>query len=268
MLRLPKTTTINKEVGETPLQALDALRVRDQRFAGVKLAYAGRLDPMASGKLLVVVGEECKNHHAYLGLDKEYIFEVVFGVSSDTGDVLGVVGSCGAASFEEAQLRIAVSKLRGNVSLPYPSYSSKTVRGKPLFQWALEGKLGEIDIPMQDSRVYHARLDLMYTLSRDELQKRVLKNIELLPLVTEESKANGRDFRRDDVHASWKKIFDEKKNEQYVVAKVVCICSSGTYMRTLGEVLAKKLGTCGLALSIDRTKIGRYWGVGVWWKRY
>ena len=72
MSRLPKTTTINKKVGETPLQALDALRVRDARFKDVKLAYAGRLDPMAEGKLLVVVGEQCKRHHLYLGLDKEY----------------------------------------------------------------------------------------------------------------------------------------------------------------------------------------------------
>jgi hypothetical protein len=43
-------------------------------------------------------------------------------------------------------------------------------------------------------------------------------------------------------------------------------------MRSLAEVIAKKLGTCGLAYSIHRKTIGRYFAVfprlGFWVKRY
>jgi tRNA U55 pseudouridine synthase TruB len=234
----------------------------------VKLAYAGRLDPMASGRLLVIVGEECKRHHEYLGLDKEYVVEVVFGISSDTGDVLGIVHPCSAPSIKEAVLKKAVAQLRGKISVPFPTYSSKPVKGKPLFQWALEGKLDEIDVPLQDSRVYHARLDSMYTLSPEELQARVSESIESFPEVTEESKEKGRDFRRDEVRASWRKVLDEKKNDSYIVARITCVCSSGTYMRTLAETIAKNMGTCGLALSITRTRMGKYWGMSVWGKGY
>ena len=191
----------------------------------------------------------------------------MFGVSSDTGDVLGIAHSCDVPAIEE-KVRSVVSHMRGEVSFPFPIYSSKTVQGKPLFQWALEGKLDEIEVPIQNSRVYSMRVESVRTLPANELQKRVFGMIESLPAITDESKAEGRNFRRDEVRGSWKKVFDEKKDSKYLVAKIICVCSSGTYMRTLAEVLAHTLGTCGLALSINRTKVGKYVGIGMWWKKY
>jgi tRNA pseudouridine55 synthase len=268
MQGLPKTIVIDKRVGETPLQALDALRLRDPRFAAVKLAYAGRLDPMACGKLLVVVGEECKKHAAYLGFDKEYVIEVAFGVSSDTGDVLGIATACEPVPIERRALLRAVKARIGKSVMPFPIYSSKPVRGKPLFQWALEGKLDEIDVPIQESLIYDMHLDSLEAVSSEGLQKRIYESIESLPHVIEASKAEGKDFRRDEVRASWKRIFDERRQDPYMVAKIRVVCSSGTYMRTLAETLAQDLGTCGLALSIKRTKIGSYARFGLWLKRF
>jgi tRNA U55 pseudouridine synthase TruB len=40
--------------------------------------------PMASGKLLVLLGEECKHQENYHSLDKEYEFSVLLGIGSDT----------------------------------------------------------------------------------------------------------------------------------------------------------------------------------------
>ena len=80
---------VEKSVGETPLQALEAFRERE-RLGGIPLTYAGRLDPMASGKLLILIGDECKKRDTYTGLDKRYRFEVLFGARTDTGDILGI----------------------------------------------------------------------------------------------------------------------------------------------------------------------------------
>jgi len=52
--------TIEKEVGKTPLQCVEKLRNSKPYLNDVSLAYAGRLDPMASGKLLILIGDECK----------------------------------------------------------------------------------------------------------------------------------------------------------------------------------------------------------------
>ena len=50
----------DKHLSETPLEALHRLRTEQPELQNTKLAYSGRLDPMASGLLLVLVGEECK----------------------------------------------------------------------------------------------------------------------------------------------------------------------------------------------------------------
>jgi tRNA U55 pseudouridine synthase TruB len=46
---------------------------------------------MAEGKMLVLAGETCKEREKYLGLDKEYIFEILLGFESDTKDILGII---------------------------------------------------------------------------------------------------------------------------------------------------------------------------------
>jgi tRNA U55 pseudouridine synthase TruB len=87
---LEKILFLHKEIGETPLQVLDNFKKDNKNYSDIKMAYAGRLDPLASGKLLVLVGNECKKRDKYLSLDKEYIFEILLDFKSDSQDVLGI----------------------------------------------------------------------------------------------------------------------------------------------------------------------------------
>ncbi len=79
-----------KNRGETPLECLERFRKNNPEYKDEKMTYAGRLDPLAKGVLLVLVGEECKNKEKYLCLDKEYEVDVLFGFATDTYDVLGI----------------------------------------------------------------------------------------------------------------------------------------------------------------------------------
>ena len=54
------------DAGETPLEALEAFRARNKKYKNEKMTYAGRLDPMAEGVLIVLVGEEVHNKEKYL----------------------------------------------------------------------------------------------------------------------------------------------------------------------------------------------------------
>ena len=81
----------NKELGETPLECIERARIELGLDANMPMTYAGRLDPLASGKLLILMGEECKEKEKYLGYDKEYEIEVLFGIKTDTGDALGQI---------------------------------------------------------------------------------------------------------------------------------------------------------------------------------
>jgi len=252
---------LEKSVGETPLSCVEAYRANHPELAEVPMAYAGRLDPMASGKLLVLLDDECKVQEKYHALDKEYEFEILFGVASDTQDVLGMVHKKGASMIDPGLLAQTVRGFKGMIELPYPLFSSKTVRGKPLHTWKLEGKDHEIAIPTKHSRIYSLEVIDTRIVSAASVYEYAAKKIETIPKVTDERKAIGNDFRRTDVRASWRDFQEAHKDAQetpYTVAKIRCICSSGTYMRSLCEAIAEKLSTSGLAFSIHRTKIGAY----------
>ena len=271
---MPKYVVLEKKVGQTPLQCAEMWRGQQtDTHRSVPLSYAGRLDPMASGKLLVLIGEECKNQEQYHGLDKEYVFEVLFGVASDTGDVLGRLTTCDVQNISKETLSKITQSLVGDVALPYPHYSSKTVQGKPLHTWALEGRLNEITIPTKVSTIHHLECTFLRNVPRDKVHTYASKKIETIPKVTEVSKALGNDFRRVDVRKDWKKFLEVgSPDDTFYIAKFTCVASSGTYMRTLAEVIAKKLDTCGLAYSIHRTKIGVYqplpFNLGFWKKLF
>lgn len=248
---------IEKEVGQTPLQAVEAMRAWYPGLKDAKMAYAGRLDPMASGKLLVLLGEECKRQEKYHKLDKTYTVEVLLGASSDTGDVLGRIEGEAPHTPLRHPLIKAVAKLRGRFSAPYPIFSSRTVAGKPLHTWALEGRLNEIEIPMNTTRIYSIRIDKVRTETGQKIYDDAIAKVRSLPTVTEESKALGADFRREDVEADWRRFLHKYETEQFTIVTITATVSAGTYMRTVAEVIGKNLGVKALAFSIHRTKLGK-----------
>ena len=269
---LPKYIVLEKEVGETPLQAVQAFKSAHSEYTDVPMAYAGRLDPMASGKLLVLVGEECKKQEEYHGLDKEYEFEVLLGSRSDTGDILGLVDWQAATDISEKELKSAAKSLVGPLSLPYPQFSSRTVKGKPLHMWTLEGRLDEISIPSAETAIHSLVLTSLRSVPVLEVYRDALARINSIPAVTEESKALGRDFRRSDVRVAWEVWLEHHKDARVQVASFRCVASSGTYMRSLSEEIGRRLNTAGLAFRIHRSVIGAYkplpLGVGFWRRRY
>lgn len=272
---MEKYIILEKAVGETPLSCAEAYRNLHPELKNVSMAYAGRLDPMASGRLLVLLGEECKNQTNYHGLDKEYDFSVLLGIESDSLDVLGRLstGSNNLKKFSKKEsetlpnqnvsdnqnLELAIHNFIGKIELPYPRFSSKTVQGKPLHTWTMEGRLNEINIPTKKSEIYKFDFIKQETLSRKEIVKQALDKVNSIPPVTDLRKALGNDFRRVDVRKDWDNILkNDSLPSLYQIIHFKCIASSGTYMRTLASEIAKKLNTVGLAWHIHRTKIGTY----------
>jgi len=265
---MQKTITILKVVGETPLQALERARQAHGIAPEVPMTYAGRLDPMAQGKLLLLVGDECKKQSTYHGLDKEYRFEILFGLQSDTGDIMGMPEAGPEVPVTLSALQKIVRTLQGDIALPYPHFSSKTVHGKPLFLWTLEGRLGEIEVPVATTTIYKLRALKVRTLKGAELKREILTRIRSLPTVTEESKRLGEDFRRTDIIPAWQTLLVEDRD--YMIASFRATVSAGTYIRSLAPKIAKLMGTTGLAYSIDRINLGIFVPLpllGGFWKK-
>ncbi len=266
-----KFVVLDKRVGETPLVALQKWKEKNPAYASIRASYAGRLDPMASGVLLVLLGEECKRQSAYTNLDKEYEIEVLFDVGSDTGDVLGI-STIGTTTFlNEDAVGAALLAERGAHTRLYPAFSSKTVGGKPLFLHALEGTLEDIKIPEHTERIYAIQNIGSYTLSRTELEERIFALLSKVPRTQEPSKRIGEDFRVDTIRTHWESLFTTVSEKNFHIVRLKVICASGTYMRTLAGRIGKSLGTEALALSIKRTKIGTYFPIlttGFWLRTF
>jgi len=277
-MRIPRYIVLNKKIGETPLSCAEAWRAaQPPAMRHLPLSYAGRLDPMASGKLLVLIGDECKVQEKYHALDKRYEFSVLLGVSSDTGDVLGRLMNFNASPPPSApvpSIKKITTTLTGPISLPFPHFSAKTVKGKPLHVWTLEGRLHEITIPTQTSTIYKLTCTRVETLTREQIYHDALKKINAIPPVTDERKALGNDFRRVDIRADWQKFYDTgNQNDRFTIINCACICSSGTYMRSLAEEIGRRLGNVpALAYHIHRTHIGKYFPIttslGFWYTQY
>jgi tRNA pseudouridine55 synthase len=254
---VPKNALIYKNIGETPLEALERFRREqvvlaqqkgDQKLVTlwetVPMTYAGRLDPMAEGELLILIGEECKNKQKYLGLDKEYEVEILFGVTSDTYDTLGLVNQS-PLSQEISEKSpsdfptMNLSKHIGSFSQPYPPYSSKTVNGRQLHTLARTDYLPD-EMPTKNIEIYSIDLLETSTLDAETLKSRVIKNI---------GQVKG-DFRQQESIGSWNKI-----QGTFTVMRICVNCSSGTYMRSLAHRIGQDAGGGAIALSIKRTKI-------------
>ena len=256
---IPPYVLLYKAVGQTPLECMELWRQTKPELKDTPLAYAGRLDPMAEGVLLVLIGEECKKQADYHNLDKEYEFEILFGVHSDSGDVLGIITETEKKVVSKEEINTVLATLIGPIELPYPIFSAKTVKGKPLHTWTMEGRLHEITIPTRKSEIFALELISLKTLSRAEISQTAPEKIETIPPVTDARKALGNDFRRPDVRKAWNTFLTNgSPTDQFSLAKIRCLSSSGTYMRTLAEIISEKVSSQGLAFSINRTKVGYY----------
>ncbi len=258
-----KRAVIEKEIGETPLAALTKWKKEHSEYETLPASYAGRLDPMASGKLLMLFGDECRKQKRYTGLDKEYEIEVLLDVGSDTGDVLGVVSYADKETIPtESALAAALLKERGAHLVAYPVFSSKTVNGTPLFLHALTGTLGTIEIPKHIERFYRIEHRGTDAYARETLKKRIHDLLLRAPKTNESSKRLGEDFRIDAVRASWERAFGAAPARDFTVVRLRVVSGSGAYMRSLAGRIGETLGTKALALSIRRTKIGKYVSIG------
>jgi len=244
-----KVIKIKKATGETPLQSIERFQADNPEYKNEKISYAGRLDPMAEGELLLLIDDANKEKEKYLNLDKKYTFKILFGVSTDTGDVLGKVKNYKNIfkSPDLVEIQNISKGLEGKLMQKYPWFSSKVVEGKPLFEWFRKERTSEVERPIKEIKIYSldAKNDIE-TISKANLWKYIEEKINLV---------NG-DFRQKEVLESWKKYFEKDSQvENYFVLKMEIFCSSGTYVRVVVKETGKQLGIPTLALHIIRDQI-------------
>ena len=130
-----------------------------RRILGVKrIGHAGTLDPAAAGVLPVAVGQSARLLE-YLELaDKSYRAEILFGVTTDSGDDTGTILARGEDSTpEEAELRAALASLTGKIQQTPPAHSAVKINGRRAYDLVRSGE--KVDIPSR--RVHIKAMELV-----------------------------------------------------------------------------------------------------------
>ena len=241
-----------KIIGETPLEMLDRLRIEKPEFKSSKLSYAGRLDPMAYGEMLVLVDEENKEYKKYLGYDKKYQATFLLGISTDSGDVLGLIKessiSININSFDRelinrTEIKKQILDFKKITRQKYPWFSSMVVDGLKLFDHFKKGNLS-IERPERDVQIKEIENIKLRKIPQQDLRDYIFENV---------SKVKG-NFRQKETLDGWDNFFSEgpaKYFSNFITVKIDITVTSGTYIRGLTENFKKP----ATLLSLKRLKI-------------
>lgn len=250
---MKKILSIYKPIGKTPLEVINELKKQHPEYKNESIGYAGRLDPMAEGILLLLIGEENLKRKEYEKFPKEYEFEVLFGIETDTYDTLGIIKNSNTVLLDIKELEKKVQQLIprfiGKKTQPYPPYSSPRVNGKPLFYWAREGKLDEITIPKKQIEIYTLELIETRAITASTLEQEVSRRVSLVT----------GDFRQEKIIEKWQEEINKLPNNvMFPIITLRISCSSGTYIRSICHELGILLHCSALAFNIKRTRVGEF----------
>jgi tRNA pseudouridine55 synthase len=237
---------IDKPIGATPLQALTLLR----RVRGIgeseKLAYAGRLDPLASGLLAVVHGEQLARQEEYWYLAKEYEADVVVGVSTDSFDLMGLPSVHDAPHPAPERITSVIRGLVGKIDLSVPIFSSHRYQGLPLFALAKSQIETPIIVPVRRMSISQIDARGIESVSAHALAALACERISLVQ----------GDFRQEDICRAWQVLFPA--DSELISVRLSIHCGSGTYIRSVAHEIGRRLGTGGVLASLRRTRIGQW----------
>ena len=120
-----------------------ALQEAKKLLGAKKAGHAGTLDPLASGLLLILVGEATKFAGPMLEADKEYLATVKLGVTTSTADAEGAVLEERPVQVGAEQVAAALARFRGPLEQLPPMHSALKRDGVPLYQLARAGRTVE-----------------------------------------------------------------------------------------------------------------------------
>lgn len=127
---------VNKHKGVTSHDIVFKMR---KLFGTKKVGHTGTLDPLATGVLPVLVGRAAKAAEYLLCEDKEYVAELMLGITTDTEDITGAVLTKTDTLPTKEEFFDACCRFVGEIKQTPPMYSALKVNGQKLVDLARQG---------------------------------------------------------------------------------------------------------------------------------
>lgn len=123
-------------------------RILDMKSIG----HSGTLDPMATGLMVLLLGEATKLSQYILEKDKTYELELKLGITTTTYDMEGQILSDVPVDLPAEKAAAAAEAFTGEFELPVPAFSAVKVQGEKLMDRARRGE--EVTPPLKMMRFY------------------------------------------------------------------------------------------------------------------
>lgn len=104
-----------------------------------QVGHAGTLDPMATGVLVVCLGQATRISEYLLGHDKAYRATIRLGVETNTYDADGEIVATRDVNLGRAEVERALAKFVGEIQQVPPMYSAIKREGQKLYELARQG---------------------------------------------------------------------------------------------------------------------------------
>ena len=176
-----------------------------RNLAGGKVGHAGTLDPMATGLLVLGLGQSTRLLRFVQSFPKTYEATAVFGVATDSLDADGAILDRTPLPVTEEDLANVIGRFTGKIHQVPPMVSARKVEGRRLYELAREGRIVEREARPID-----------------------IYDLEILDIAPSD----------------------------YPEVQFRVMCSTGTYVRTLADDMARALGGRAHLSALRRTRNG------------
>jgi len=142
------------------LTSFDVVRKARRLLGTSKVGHTGTLDPLATGALVLCLGEACKLVPFLTELDKVYCTEFVLGVATDSHDAQGkVVQTRPVPALTAEALEAHLCAFRGRFWQVPPMHSAIKQQGRRLYALARQGI--EVEREARLVEVHHLQLEAL-----------------------------------------------------------------------------------------------------------
>lgn len=221
-----------KNVGETMNELLERFKqeYKDEKIE--KISYAGRLDPLAQGIVIIFTNEDVYKQESYVAKNKTYRFMLVHNIQTDTFDIMGLITNINNDKNEDVEEKEYIMK--------YPPFSSHYIKRhkEPLWKCTKNNlEVTEDEWPKQNIRV-----NKYVKLKEEEINGKQLYN-----LISERiNKVVKQTFRQNEILEKWKNNINTE--QIYTISHHEISLSKGGYVRAFANILN------GCCYDIDRIK--------------
>ena len=149
---------IDKEKGYT---SRDVVNIVSKKLNTRKIGHTGTLDPIATGVLVLCIGDATKVVELLTSDDKEYIAEVTLGIETNTLDITGEVINKIDKYISKEEIKKVLENYNKEYMQEVPLYSAIRVNGERLYDYAFDNVKEKVlpdELPKRKVKIENIKL--------------------------------------------------------------------------------------------------------------